>query len=272
MRPSGGYGPGMPVVERQGRQIHHTRDGDGPGVVLVPGLGSGARLFGTLPRRFMRNGFTCAAVDPVGLEPSSPLPGGVYDFTQAAHDVLAVAETLPKPVTLVGTSLGGKVALCAAAMQSPHVDKLVMLCSSALQTARSKRVYRWFELVCTEIEGKHLGELTAPFLFGETFLTEKAGVVDDIIRSTKPSPQSRALMQAQARALQAFDGAALCSQVAMPTLCLAGAEDTLTLPREVEATADLLPNAEHQCFDNAGHSLLLESVAAFERVIAFAKG
>jgi hypothetical protein len=39
----------MPIVERQGRSIHHGREGDGPGVVLIPGLGSGARLFGTLP-------------------------------------------------------------------------------------------------------------------------------------------------------------------------------------------------------------------------------
>ena len=45
----------MPVVEREGRSIHHSRDGDGPGVVLIPGLGSGARLFGTLPRRFVRD-------------------------------------------------------------------------------------------------------------------------------------------------------------------------------------------------------------------------
>jgi len=56
----------MPAVERQGRRVHYTLEGEGPGVVLVPGLGSGARLFGTLPRRFARSGFSCAAVDPVG--------------------------------------------------------------------------------------------------------------------------------------------------------------------------------------------------------------
>ena len=215
----------MPVVERQGRSIHHSRDGDGPGILLIPGLGSGARLFGTLPRRFMRSGFTCAAIDPVGLEPSSPLPGGIFDFTQAAHDVLAVAATLPQPVTLVGTSL----------------------------------------------DGKHLGELTAPFLFGETFLNQKAGVVDDIIRSTKPSAETRAFMQTQARALQTFDGQALCPKVDVPTLCLAGAEDTLTLPHEVTATAALIPNAQHHCFEGAGHSLLLESAQAFDHVTKFAK-
>ncbi len=262
----------MPVVERSGRRVHHTRDGDGPGVVLVPGLGSGARLFGTLPRRFVRSGFTCAAVDPVGLEPSGPLPGARYDFDEAAADVLAVAESLPGPVTLVGTSLGGKVALCAAAARPDLVHRLVMLCSSALQTPRSRRVYRWFELLCTEVEGRHLGELTAPFLFGETFLNERAGVVDDIIRSTKPTSESRAFMQAQAAALQDFDGSARCAGVTSPALCLAGAEDILTLPHEVEATAALLPKGRYEKVEGAGHSLLLESAAAFDRVVAFASG
>ncbi|MBX3461619.1 MAG: alpha/beta hydrolase [Planctomycetes bacterium] len=262
----------MPTIDRNGRTVHFTRDGSGPGVVLVPGLGSGARLFGTLPRRFARAGFTCAAVDPVGLEPSGPLPGGVYDFVQAAHDVLAVAAQLPPPVALVGTSLGGKVALCAAATGSPHAARLVLLCSSALTTPRSRRVYRWFELLCTEVDGRLLGDLTAPFLFGETFLNQKPGVVDDIVRSTKPSDASRTFMRAQAQALQAFDGERLCAQVRWPTLCLAGAEDVLTPASEVAATAARIAGAEHACVAGAGHSLLLESAAAFDRVVAFLRG
>jgi pimeloyl-ACP methyl ester carboxylesterase len=197
----------MPTVDRAGRTIHFTREGDGPGIVLVPGLGSGARLFGTLPRRFARAGFTCAAVDPVGLPPSAPLPDGVFDFVAAARDVLAVAAELPPPVALVGTSLGGKVALVAAAEGSPHCQRLVMLCSSALQSPRGVRVYRFFEL--------------------------------------------------------------LCAKVAVPTLCLAGAEDTLTLPGEVAATAARIPGAQHACLPQAGHSLLLESAAAFEQVVDF---
>jgi len=262
----------MPTIERAGRTVHFTQHGEGPGVVLVPGLGSGARLFGTLPRRFARDGFTCCAIDPVGLEPSSPLPGGIFDFPQAALDLLAVAATLPPPVTLIGTSLGGKVALQAAATRSDSAHRLVMLCSAAPQTARSRRVHRWFELLCTEIDGRWLGELTAPFLFGETFLNEKSAVVDDIIRSTRPSAESRAFMRAQSLALQSFDGTPLCAQVQWPTLCLAGAEDPLTLPHEVETTAALLSTARYELIANAGHSLLLESAAAYDTVRSFLCG
>lgn len=257
----------MPLISRAGRTIHYLHEGDGPGVVLIPGLGGGARLFGTLPRRFARSGFTCAAVDPVGLPPSSALPAAGYDFHAAALDVLAVAQQLPPPVTLIGTSLGGKVALTAASQGT--VQGLVMLCSSALQTPRSRRVYRWFELLCTKVAAEHFAELTAPFLFGESFLNDKPNVVDDILRSSRPSESLRSFMQQQCLALQQFSGEALCAQVRCPALCLSGKQDTLTLPSEVHATATRLVRSEHACIDHAGHSLLLESAAAYDRVVQF---
>lgn len=259
----------MPTVVRSGRLVHYTQHGEGPGVVLVPGLGSGATLFGTLPRRFARAGFTCCAVDPVGLPPSGPLPGGVFDFAAAAEDVLAVAATLGKPVALIGTSLGGKVAFTAAAMRSPAAELLVMLSSSALPTPRGRRIHRWFEVLCSEVNARLLGELTAPFLFGETFLNERSSVVDDIVRSQRPTEEARALMLAQARALQSFDGTDLCANVKWPTLCLAGQEDCLTLPSEVSATAARIAGALYHCVERAGHSLLLESATAFDRIVAF---
>ena len=43
------------------------------------------------------------------------------------------------------------------------------------------------------------------------------------------------MLAVERQALGAFDGESLCAQVAWPTLCLAGGEDTLTLPREVAA-------------------------------------
>ncbi|MGE3173093.1 MAG: alpha/beta fold hydrolase [Planctomycetota bacterium] len=262
----------MPFALRDGRRIHYTVEGDGPGVVLVPGLGSGARLFGTLPRRFARAGFTCAAVDPIGLEPSDPLPGDAFDFDAAAADVRAVVAALPAPRALVGTSLGGKVALRACAQDATAADRLVLLCSSAVVTARARRVYRMFELLCTEACGRWLGDLTAPFLFGATFLEQRAGVVDDIVRSMRPTAASREFMRRQAVALQSFSGRDDARACAVDALCLAGAEDTLTLPAEVEATAALMPRATCRTIAAAGHSLLLESAAAYDQVVAFLRG
>jgi pimeloyl-ACP methyl ester carboxylesterase len=261
----------MPAVERAGRSVHFTLVGDGPGVVLVPGLGSGALLFGTLPRRFLRSGCSCAAVDPVGLPPSSPLPARGYDFGDAADDVLAVALLLPRPRALIGTSLGGKVALLAAARAPHEIDRLVLLASAATPTPRARAVYRMFEALAGGSDGHQVGEVLAPFLFGATFHERHPDVVAAIART----PQSAAalqLMRAQARALADFDGADAARRCTVPTLCLAGAEDTLTLPAEVAATASLIPGATHLLIPDAGHSLLLESAAAFAAVIDFVRG
>jgi pimeloyl-ACP methyl ester carboxylesterase len=259
----------MPTVERDGRRIHYTRTGSGPGVVLVPGLGSGARLFGTLPRRFERIGHTCAAVDPVGLPPSGPLPDDVFDFDAAARDVLAVGALLPRPVALVGTSLGGKVALRAAALDADAVDRLVLLCSSAVVSARGRRVHRTFELLATAVDARLVGELLAPFLFGATFLRDKAALVDDIVRNSRNDHGEAGLLRAQAQALRSYDGSRDARACTTPTLCLAGAEDTLTPPDEVLATAALLRSGQYRAIPGAGHSLLLESAAAFDAVAQF---
>ena len=70
----------MALALRNGRRIHYdVAPAEGSGseataiatpVVLIPGLGGGARMFGTLPRRFARRGFPCITFDPVGVAPS----------------------------------------------------------------------------------------------------------------------------------------------------------------------------------------------------------
>jgi len=262
----------MPHVERAERRIHWRAEGEGPTLVLVPGLGSGAKLFGTLPRRFARHGFRCVTMDPVGVPPSDPLQGE-FSFEAAAQDLLAVARAAAEggPFALVGTSLGGKVSLQAAATQPEELSHLVVLASAAHTSDRARRVYAYFRALAEHLPGELLADATAPFLFGRTFHAERPGVVDSIVRATRPDAASMRFMAAQARALGEFDGEALARAVRAPSLCLAGSEDTLTDPADVEATAGWIPGAQYALIEGAGHSLLLESGTVFDRVEAFCR-
>ncbi len=258
-------------AERGTRRVHYVDHGEGAPLILVPGLGGGARAFGTLPRRFARNGFRCLSVDPVGMAPSSELPGR-FDFDEAADDVIATLDaTGIERCTLVGTSLGGKVALTATHRHPSRVDRLVMLASSAITTQRARRVYRFFEVVADRLNPAEFADAVAPFLFGRTFHHERPAVVDDIVRATRPTSAVRSLMIEQARALQKFDGSAAATSVSVPTLCVAGAEDTLTAIDEIEETQRLFPNARYLKVEGAGHTLLLESPRVFDEVCAFAR-
>src|SRR5262249_22129714 len=184
-------------------------------------------------------------VDPVGLPPSSPLPATGFDFGDAADDVLAVALRLPRPRALIGTSLGGKTALLAAARAPHEIDRLVLLARAALPTPPARAVDRLFEALAGGADARRFGEVLAPFLFGATFHARHPDVVAAIAR-TPPSAESLQLMRAQAKALADFDGADAARRCTVPTLCLAGAEDTLTLPAEVAATAALIPPPTHR--------------------------
>jgi pimeloyl-ACP methyl ester carboxylesterase len=147
-----------------------------------------------------------------------------------------------------------------------------MLASSALASARALRVYRFFEIAAARLEPQEFADAVAPFLFGATFHRTRPALVDDIVRSTRPSPATFELMRAQARALRAFDGRELTRTVRCPTLLIAGAEDSLTPPDEVRATAGWFAAGRYLEIPGAGHSLLLESPLAFEALHAFLAG
>ncbi|MEZ5965860.1 MAG: alpha/beta hydrolase [Planctomycetota bacterium] len=262
----------MPVAVRAGRRLGFEVDGEGPTLVLVPGIGSGRKLFGTLPRRFARAGFRCVTFDPVGVPPSSAHEDDHgYDFGVAADDLWTViSESGAERAWLVGTSLGGKVSLAAAARRPDRCLGLALLASAAVVPARARRVYRYFEAVAARIDGDDFGALVAPFLFGSTFQATRPQLVDDIVRGLRPGPEVRRLMIAQARGLQEFDGQELARAWQGPTLCIAGGEDTLTPAAEVRATAALWPSARYVEIADAGHSLLLESARVFDEVVTFA--
>ena len=260
----------MPETTRDRRRLHYEAEGEGRTVVLIPGIGSGRKLFGTLPRRFARAGLRCVTFDPVGVPPSSPHEADDYDFAAAADDVWAVADAAgADQVDRVGTSLGGKVGLVAAARAPQRARSLVMLGSATAVGARAERVYRFFATVAEKLDPEDFGTVIAPFLFGSTFHAERPQLVDDIVRAIRPGPEVRRLMAAQARGLRAFDPAPWIALWRGPTLCLAGGEDTLTPPAEVRATATSLANARYVEIPDAGHSLLLESRRVFDEVLAF---
>jgi pimeloyl-ACP methyl ester carboxylesterase len=258
-------------AERAGRGISFQRTGSGPALLLVPGIGGGAQQFGTLPRRFARAGFTCLTMTPVGIAPSDPLRGA-FDLEDAARDLLAVvAAAAAGPCLPVGVSFGGKVALTACALAPQELPALAMLGSSAIASPRAIAVHRFFATAAARLSGPDLAAVLAPFLFGRTFHERRPDLLQSLLRSLRPDAAARALMVAQAESAIAFDGTARAAQVRGPALLLAGAEDTLTSPADVRASAALLPNARYLEIEGAGHTLLLESRAAFDAVVAFAR-
>jgi len=112
------------------RVLAHTRTGDGPrALVLLHGFLGSARNLGTLARGLaQRTSHTVVSLDLPGHGESPPLPPRP-DLAGIARDVLDTARglDLPTPWTLVGHSLGGRVALRAARLEPAMLRHLTVL-------------------------------------------------------------------------------------------------------------------------------------------------
>ena len=104
--------------------LHATEMGDGPPLVLLHGLFGAARNFGAVQRR-LAQGRRVIAVDlrNHGASPHAP----DMRYRTMADDVLdTLAQRDALPVTLLGHSMGGKVAMHAALTHPDAVTRLIV--------------------------------------------------------------------------------------------------------------------------------------------------
>jgi esterase len=113
------------------RRLAHTRAGDGPrALLLLHGFLGSARNLASLARGLAERlpDRTVVSLDLPGHGASPPLPANA-DLAAVARDVLdsARALSLPAPWTLVGHSLGGRVALRAGLLEPAALAHLTLL-------------------------------------------------------------------------------------------------------------------------------------------------
>jgi pimeloyl-ACP methyl ester carboxylesterase len=107
-----------PVISRDGTQIAYERSGTGPPLILVDGAFC-SRAFGPAPKlaRLLTPHFTVFTYDRRGRGQSGDtLP---YSPEREVEDIAALIQEAGEPVSLVGLSSGGALALEAAASNLP---------------------------------------------------------------------------------------------------------------------------------------------------------
>ncbi len=102
--------------------ITYECQGNGPTLLIVHG-GTGDRTRWTPLFPFLRSRFTVCAMDRRGHGESEP--GSNYSLHKEVEDVLAVVNSRPDPVFVLGHSIGGVFAL-EAALETNKIAKLVL--------------------------------------------------------------------------------------------------------------------------------------------------
>ncbi|MGI5159452.1 alpha/beta fold hydrolase [Microbispora sp. CA-102843] len=105
-------------------EIAYEVTGEGPLVVMVPGMGDSRRAYRFLVPALAAAGYRVATMDLRGHGESS-LGWDSYTRTDTANDIVALVEHLGGPAVVVGHSFAGGAATIAAAQRPELVAALV---------------------------------------------------------------------------------------------------------------------------------------------------
>ena len=113
-------------LNRRDGRIAYDVDGDGPLVVLIPGMGDLRATYRFLAPVLRGAGYRVAATDLRG-HGASDATFAAYGDAETAGDVLALIEELGGPAVIVGNSMGAAAAVMVAADHPDLVTGLVLV-------------------------------------------------------------------------------------------------------------------------------------------------
>jgi len=238
--------------------LHIESTGHGPPVVLLHGWAMHSGLWGPLlPRLAKRH--RVHAVDLPGHGHSPALPS----FTlEAVVDALAAAfAAAEQPLTVLGWSLGGLVAVRWALAEPARVGRVALVSTSPRFVASDD----WPHAMSRETLERFGDELHVAWkLTVQRFLALLAALRGQVFARGEPSP--KALFGALAEIRQA-DLRAEVGRLAQPALVVSGSRDTLALPGAGRWLADHMPNARFAPIAGAAHAPFLSHCEAFGAVL-----
>jgi len=229
------------------------RQGTGPDVLLIAGLGDPAEAW-----QFQLDGladrYRLTAYDNRGMG-RTPLPAEPFTVATMADDAAALLRALDVPAAHVAGFSGGSAIAQELALRHPGLVRSLVLVSTwgrsdAFLRAAVKS-WRWLP----EVAPSERAFLEAFYLWLYTPRAHEDGTVEKIINEVLAFPHqpSTEAIQRTIDALGAHDTLGRLSQIAVPTLVLAGGLDMITPPRYGRVVADAIPGARFEVLAEEAH-------------------
>ncbi len=241
------------------------QQGDSPPVALLHGLFGAAANFGAIQRRLAGAGRVIAFdLRNHGLSPHDP----AMSYTAMAADVLdSLAALGVQRASLIGHSMGGKVAMAAALQQPGRVSRLLV---ADIAPVRYAPAFRGF------VEAMLAMKLTPGLRRNEADAALAPAVPDARVRSFLlqnlqfgAAPHWRIGLHEIGANLPVIEGwdVPSGSRFAGPTLSLRGERSDYVQPEHRATFRELFPAARFTSLKGAGHWLHADAPDAFAAVL-----
>ena len=235
-----------------------------PAVAFVHGAGGDHSVWMLQSRYFAHHGFSVLALD---------LPGHGRSDLPALDSVPALADWLlacldatgAKRWSLAGHSLGGLVALEAAARATSRIAALALLgvnypmrVHDDLLASAAANEHRALDLISAwgHSHGAHLGRNQVPGMW----------MIGGALRLLERAPEGT--LHADLRAVASYRGGIdAAAAIGCPTLLLLGQRDRMTRPASARALAETIPDARVEVLPDCGHMIMQERPGEALRVL-----
>jgi pyruvate dehydrogenase E2 component (dihydrolipoamide acetyltransferase) len=252
--------PRAATLQVAGQTVAYLKQGSGPAVVIVHGIGGHKEDWQTTMATLAAKR-TVYAVDMVGFGASSKTSADITIRTQVeAVRALLDAEGVAK-ASLIGNSVGGWVTATFASLYPARTDKLVLVDAAGFKamfegpspvnfypdTVGDMRKLLSYVLVSPATQTQEFAERA---LAGLNASGDKIAA-EAVFKGMFASPRLEEVMPG----------------IGAPTLVLWGAKDKLFPPTLADLVSGNIRGAKRLLIDNAGHFPQLDNPAAFHKAV-----
>ena len=251
-------------VRVKGLQVEFTDAGQGTSLLLVHGFPLNRGAWNRQVAAFQPR-FRVIAPDLRGMGGSQATAGPVAmeRYAEDLHALLGCLEA--EPAIVVGHSMGGYVALALARAFPQVLRGLVLVATKAGADAPAVAAARRATAAKVRTEGTAavVQDMAARMLAGNP---PDAAMAAEVQGFMSPA-QSEGIIAALLGMAERPDAGTWLAQITVPTLVVAGTEDSIIPPSESQALAKAIPRAQLRLIEHAGHLVAFEQAGAFNAVL-----
>lgn len=239
-------------------KIFYRRIGKGQDVLFLHGIGASQYIWNKVSLQLAEHNFSSTLVDLPGFGRSSKLRDKAYDLDSQVKRLFVFCQKLDlKQINIVGSSMGGALALWFAKTHPELVRKLAVIGPATNPELVPLPFYKWPQAsyILQFFNNRLVMNLSLRVIMNNPNAIDSSRVAYSLKNQHEDSYAFYTFLKAT-RAIYDSRLPHDLAHVNQPVLILAGEKDSIVPPKYIYELAKTLPNSELYFHSEGGHHLM----------------